>query len=73
MALDPLLLEIIRCPDEHRAPLEHDAEAGTLTCTECARVFPVRDDIPVLLLGEATNPPPSGSGSGEPTTGGEAS
>jgi uncharacterized protein YbaR (Trm112 family) len=53
VALDPLLLEILRCPDEHRAPLEHDAEAGTLTCTECARVFPIRDDIPILLLDEA--------------------
>jgi uncharacterized protein YbaR (Trm112 family) len=25
-----------------------------LTCTECRRVFPIRDGIPVLLLDEAT-------------------
>lgn len=56
MALDPQLLEILACPDTHHAPLEHDAAASTLTCTECGRVFRIEDDIPVLLLDEgATN------------------
>ncbi|NJC71530.1 Trm112 family protein [Planosporangium thailandense] len=54
MALDPALLDILRCPDEHHATLDFDAEAQTLTCTQCARVFPIRDGIPVLLLDEAT-------------------
>jgi len=54
VALDPQLLEILACPDTHHAPLKYDAGAQTLTCTECGRVFPVRDDIPVLLLDEAT-------------------
>lgn len=63
MALDPQLLEILACPDVHHAPLTHDADAQTLTCTECGRVFPIRDDIPVLLLDEATNPAaPGGTG-----------
>jgi uncharacterized protein YbaR (Trm112 family) len=53
MALDPQLLEILACPDTHHAPLHYDADAQTLTCTECGRVFPIRDDIPVLLLDEA--------------------
>ena len=53
MALDPQLLDILACPDTHHAPLTHDADAQTLTCTECGRVFEVRDDIPVLLLDEA--------------------
>ncbi|HEY2792359.1 MAG TPA: Trm112 family protein [Micromonosporaceae bacterium] len=53
MALDPQLLEILACPDTHHAPLDYDPEAQTLTCTECGRVFPIRDDIPVLLLDEA--------------------
>ena len=56
MALDPQLLEILACPDTHHAPLDHDASAQTLTCTECGRVFPVRDDIPILLLDEAALP-----------------
>jgi uncharacterized protein len=54
VALDPQLLEILACPDTHHAPLDYDAEAQTLTCTECGRVFQVQDDIPVLLLDEST-------------------
>ena len=58
VALDPQLLEILACPDTHHAPLDYDAEAQTLTCTECGRVFQVQDDIPVLLLDEATEASP---------------
>ena len=32
-----------------------------LTCTECGRVFPIRDGIPVLLLDEATGGPAVGA------------
>lgn len=56
MAVDPALLEILRCPDEHHAPLTYRAEAQTLTCTECGRIFQIRDGIPVLLLDEARMP-----------------
>jgi uncharacterized protein YbaR (Trm112 family) len=55
VSLDPQLLEILACPDTHHAPLEFDAAAQTLTCTECKRIFEVRDGIPVLLLDEARN------------------
>lgn len=54
MALDPQLLEILACPDTHHAPLDYDPAAQTLTCTQCRRVFAIRDDIPILLLDEAT-------------------
>ena len=53
MALDQQLLDILACPDTHHAPLTHDAAAQTLTCTECQRVFPIEDSVPVLLLEEA--------------------
>ena len=53
MSVDPALLSILRCPDEHHAELTLDAEAQTLTCTECGRIFEIRDGIPVLLLDEA--------------------
>ncbi|GIF77594.1 Trm112 family protein [Asanoa siamensis] len=56
MALDQQLLDILACPDTHHAPLTYDAEAQTLTCTECRRVFEIRDDIPILLLDEARQP-----------------
>jgi hypothetical protein len=71
MALDPQLLDILACPDTHHAPLRYDADAQTLTCTECGRIFPVRDGIPVLLLDEATGGP-AGGGPGDGSTGGSA-
>ena len=65
MNIDALLLEILACPCEHHAPVEPDtedlAEATALVCTRCSTSFPVRDDIPVMLLDEAT-PGPQGVG-----------
>ncbi|MET8848220.1 Trm112 family protein [Amycolatopsis sp. NPDC004625] len=60
ITLDAQLLEILACPSPDHAPLRagapDDPEADALTCTECGRVYPVRDGIPVLLLDEATVP-----------------
>ena len=57
--LDPVLLDVLACPADHHAPLRlgspDDPGAANLTCTECGRVFPIRDGIPVLLLDEATS------------------
>ena len=53
LGLDPVLLEILACPDTHHSPLTVDEVAGELLCTTCDRAFPVRDGIPVLLLDEA--------------------
>ena len=59
MKLDPSLLEILACPD-CKAPLRTDqpeVEASTeLVCTGCGLAYPVRDDIPVLLVDEARRP-----------------
>ena len=52
MQLDPALLEILACPD-CRSPLRADEEASELVCTGCGLAYPVRDDIPVLLVDEA--------------------
>ncbi len=64
--LDPVLLEVLACPAEHHAPLvagaPGDADADALTCTECGRVFPVRNGIPVLLLDEVLSGPDGESG-----------
>lgn len=76
MALDPALLEILRCPDEHHAQLEWDTSAQTLTCVECGRTFEVRDGIPVLLLDESRPSQPVGTtarpdgAAGDPDCGG---
>ena len=55
MKLDPKLLEILACPD-CKAPLTADDAASELVCTGCGLAYPVRDDIPVLLVDEARKP-----------------
>ena len=55
MKLDPSLLEILACPD-CKAPLRADDAASELVCTGCGLAYPVRDDIPVLLVDEARKP-----------------
>jgi uncharacterized protein len=52
MNLDPGLLDVIVCP-ACRAVLSADDAANELVCTGCSRAYPVRDDIPVLLVDEA--------------------
>ena len=69
MALDPRLLEILACPDD-KGPLYYFAEGpgaggapentdGMLLCPACRRRYDVRDDIPVMLIDEATVLPPA--------------
>ncbi len=53
MNLDPKLMEIIVCPDCH-GTLEPVGEE--LVCQTCGLAYPVRDDIPVLLVDEARRP-----------------
>jgi uncharacterized protein len=55
MNLDPALLEIIVCP-ACRGALAVDDERSELACTACGLAYPVRDDIPVLLVDEARQP-----------------
>jgi uncharacterized protein YbaR (Trm112 family) len=57
MKIDSWLLEILACPQCH-APLRADDEASELVCTnpDCGLAYPVRDDIPVLLIDEARRP-----------------
>jgi uncharacterized protein YbaR (Trm112 family) len=53
MNLDPKLREIIVCPADH-GTLEPVGEE--LVCRSCGLAYPVRDDIPVLLVDEARKP-----------------
>ena len=52
MALDPELLEILRCP-RSRAPLIYFESEGFLFCPESRLRYPVEDDVPVMLVDEA--------------------
>lgn len=60
MELDPRLLEILACPQCHATlRLQDDADGPVeLVCTSdtCGLAYPVRDEIPVLLIDEARRP-----------------
>ncbi len=53
MAVDPGLLEILVCP-VCKAPVHLVHEGAGLKCDTCHRVYPIKDDIPVMLVDEAT-------------------
>jgi uncharacterized protein len=53
MALDPRLLEILACPDDKGALFYFSSDAF-LFCPACRRRYEVRDNIPVMLVEEAT-------------------
>ncbi|MGH8999058.1 MAG: Trm112 family protein [Acidimicrobiia bacterium] len=53
MALDARLLEILACPDD-KGPLLYFADDAFLFCPHCRRRYEVTDDIPVMLLDEAS-------------------
>jgi len=54
MAISPELLEILRCPKcKSKVELKKDQSGLKCTNTECALVYPIRDDIPVMLIEEA--------------------
>ncbi len=56
MAIDPHLLEILACP-VCKTPVKLTADDNGLKCGTCHRVYPIRDDIPVMLIDEATIDP----------------
>jgi uncharacterized protein len=51
--LDPLLLEILACPDD-KGPLLYFADEAILYNPRLHRRYDIRDDIPVMLIDEAT-------------------
>ena len=50
--MDARLLDILVCPI-CKANLEYRKAAAELVCKPCRLAFPVRDDIPIMLEGEA--------------------
>ena len=56
MALDKELLEILACPN-CRGNVEYREADSLIVCVgECRYQYPVRDDIPVMLIDEAIKP-----------------
>ena len=50
------LLDILVCP-ECKTPLRSLAAASGLQCETCRRIYSIRDDIPVLIIDQATKAP----------------
>ena len=53
MALSKELLDILACP-VCKTPVRLVKDGAALLCDSCRRLYPVRDDIPVMLVEEAT-------------------
>lgn len=55
MAVPPELIEILRCP-KCRSKVELKEDPVRLKCVnaECSLAYPVKDDIPVMLIEEAS-------------------
>jgi uncharacterized protein YbaR (Trm112 family) len=54
MSLAPQLLEILVCP-KCKGSLRFDENDQMLVCERCRLKYPVRDDIPIMLIDEATS------------------
>jgi uncharacterized protein YbaR (Trm112 family) len=52
MSLSPQLLEILVCP-KCKGSLEYREREAVLICQNCRLSYPVREDIPIMLIDEA--------------------
>jgi len=53
MALSKELLEILACP-QCKGEVQLNAAEDGLVCAACKLEYPIRDEIPVMLIDEAT-------------------
>ena len=53
MSIDAKLLELLACP-VCKSPVRLEMDESGLACDACHRVYPIKDDIPVMLVEEAT-------------------
>jgi uncharacterized protein YbaR (Trm112 family) len=51
--IDKQLLDILACP---LCKTEVRLETDKIVCVKCGRRYPVRDDIPIMLIDEAELP-----------------
>jgi len=50
--LDKALMEILACP-KCKAGVQYNESKNGLVCPACQLEYPIRDDIPVMLIDEA--------------------
>jgi uncharacterized protein YbaR (Trm112 family) len=52
MAINPELLEILACP-KCKGDVHLTEKEDGLVCNSCKLLYPIKDDIPVMLIDEA--------------------
>ncbi|HJO40213.1 MAG: Trm112 family protein [Acidimicrobiales bacterium] len=52
MPLDPMLLEILACPED-KGPLFYLGDENSLYNPRLRRIYRIEDDIPIMLIDEA--------------------
>jgi len=52
VGIDPELLKILACP-VCKTPVVAIRDETGLKCKQCRRVYPIKDEIPVMLVDEA--------------------
>ena len=63
MPVDPELLEILVCPVCKTAVRELENDRG-LKCDTCYRLYPIQNEIPVMIIDKASIEPPAGGQGG---------
>jgi uncharacterized protein len=53
MSISQKLLDILVCP-QCKTPVKLTPDQSGLKCQTCHRVYPIRDEIPVMLVEEAS-------------------
>ena len=53
--IDKTLLEILACP-ACKGSVTYESRDERIVCGSCGRKYPVRDNIPVMLIDEAEMP-----------------
>jgi uncharacterized protein YbaR (Trm112 family) len=52
MPIDEKLLEILACP-KCKGDIRLSEDQGGLICDQCKLLYPIKDDIPIMLIEEA--------------------
>ena len=57
MPVEKELMELLVCPSCHgQVQLQSTGDAEWIVCTACGLKYPVKDDLPVMLIDEAERP-----------------
>jgi hypothetical protein len=52
MTISPELLEILACP-KCKGDIRLNEKGDGLVCSSCRLLYPIQDDIPIMLIDEA--------------------